>query len=127
MREEAFYAPLAELREREKKGTMSMKMDKILKQAQKMQAQMLQMQEELAKVTVEGAAGGGMVRAVANAQGEVLSVKIAPEVVDPQEIDMLEDLVLAAVNEALRLGKEKANRQMEQVTGGMGLSMPGLF
>ncbi|HQF90451.1 MAG TPA: YbaB/EbfC family nucleoid-associated protein [Synergistaceae bacterium] len=104
-----------------------MKMDKILKQAQKMQAQMLQMQEELAKVTVEGAAGGGMVRAVANAQGEVLSVKIAPEVVDPQEIDMLEDLVLAAVNEALRLGKEKANRQMEQVTGGMGLSMPGLF
>jgi hypothetical protein len=127
MREEAFYAPLAGLREREKKGTMSMKMDKILKQAQKMQAQMLQMQEELAKVTVEGAAGGGMVRAVANAQGEVLSVKIAPEVVDPQEIDMLEDLVLAAVNEALRLGKEKANRQMEQVTGGMGLSMPGLF
>ena len=127
MREEAFYAPLAELREREKKGTMSMKMDKILKQAQKMQAQMLQMQEELAKVTVEGAAGGGMVRALANAQGEVLSVKIAPEVVDPQEIDMLEDLVLAAVNEALRLGKEKANRQMEQVTGGMGLSMPGLF
>ncbi len=54
-------------------------------------------------------------------------MKIAPEVVDPQEIDMLEDLVLAAVNEALRLGKEKANRQMEQVTGGMGLSMPGLF
>ncbi len=104
-----------------------MKMDKILKQAQKMQAQMLQMQEDLAKVTVEGAAGGGMVRVVANAQGEIVSLKIAPEVVNPQDIEMLEDLVLAAVNESLRLGKEKANRQMEQITGGMGLSMPGLF
>lgn len=104
-----------------------MKMDKIFKQAQKMQAQMLQMQEDLAKVTVEGAAGGGMVRVVANAQGEIVSLKIAPEVVNPQDIEMLEDLVLAAVNESLRLGKEKANRQMEQITGGMGLSMPGLF
>lgn len=104
-----------------------MKMDKILKQAQKMQSQMLQMQEELAKTTVEGAAGGGMVRVTANGQGEVVAVKIAAEVANPQEVDMLEDLVLAAVNEALRLGKERANRQMEQITGGMGLSMPGLF
>ncbi len=106
---------------------MDMKMDKILKQAQKMQAQMLQMQEDLAKLTVEGAAGGGMVRVVANAQGEVVSIHISQEVVNPQDIEMLEDLVLAAVNEALRLGKEKANRQMEQITGGMGISMPGLF
>lgn len=68
-----------------------------------------------------------MVRVVANAQGEIVSLKIAPEVVNPQDIEMLEDLVLAAVNESLRLGKEKANRQMEQITGGMGLSMPGLF
>jgi len=104
-----------------------MKMDKILKEAQKMQTRMAQLQDELASRTVEAAAGGGMVRVQANGAGDLVSVKIAPEVVDPQEIDMLEDLVLAAVNEALRLGKEKANRQMEQVTGGMGLSMPGLF
>jgi len=103
------------------------KMDKLFKQAQKMQTQMVQIQERLAEEKVEGAAGGGMVRVVANGQGDILSVTISPEVIDPQDPEMLEDLVLAAVNEALRLSKELANQRMGQLAGGMGLNVPGLF
>jgi hypothetical protein len=103
------------------------KMDKLFKQAQKMQAQMVQIQERLAEEKVEGVAGGGMVRVTANGQGELLSVTISPEVIDPQDPEMLEDLVLAATNEALRLSKELANQRMSQLAGGMGLNVPGLF
>jgi hypothetical protein len=102
-------------------------MDKLFKQAQKMQAQMVQIQERLAEEKVEGVAGGGMVRVTANGQGELLSVTISPEVIDPQDPEMLEDLVLAATNEALRLSKELANQRMSQLAGGMGLNVPGLF
>ena len=100
-----------------------MKMDKLLKQAQRMQAQMASLQEELAKVAVEGTSGGGMVRASVNGHGDLLSLKIAPEVIDPQEPEMLEDLVLSAVNEAIRKSKDQANGQVNQLTGGM--SFPG--
>ncbi|NLB83597.1 MAG: YbaB/EbfC family nucleoid-associated protein [Synergistaceae bacterium] len=102
-----------------------MNMDKIMKQAQKMQAQMAKVQEELADEKVEGNSGGGMVTVTANGQGEILAVRIDPEVTGEEDVEMLEDLVLAAVNDALRRSKELANGRMGQLTGGMGL--PGLF
>lgn len=102
-----------------------MKMDKILKQAQKMQAQMMRIQEELAKEKVEGLAGGGMVKAVADGKGDLVSIQIDPEVINPDDAEMLEDLVVAAVNEALRASKELSNERMGALTGGMGL--PGMM
>lgn len=102
-----------------------MKMDKILKQAQKMQAQMVKIQEELAREKVEGLAGGGMVKAVADGKGDLVSIHIDPEVIDPDDVEMLEDLVVAAVNEALRASKELSERRMGAITGGMGL--PGFM
>lgn len=101
-----------------------MNMEKIMKQAQKMQAQMAKIQEELANEQVEGSAGGGMVTVTANGQGDVVAVRIEPEVAG-DDVEMLEDLVLAAVNDALRKSKELANSRMSQLTGGLG--MPGLF
>lgn len=102
-----------------------MNMDKIMKQAQKMQAQMAKVQEELAGEKVEGSAGGGMVTVTANGQGDVVGVRIDPEVMKDEDVEMLEDLVLAAVNEALRRSKELAAERMGRITGGLG-SM-GLF
>ena len=102
-----------------------MKMDKLLKQAQRMQAQMAVMQEELAAEFVEGMSGGGMVKAKANGHGDIISISIAKEVVDPADVEMLEDLVLAAVKEAIRLGREHANERVNAITGGM--SLPGIF
>ena len=99
-------------------------MDKIMKQAQKMQAQMAKIQEDLAGEQVEGSAGGGMVTVTCNGQGDVVAVKIEPEVAG-DDVEMLEDLVLAAVNDAIRKSKELANSRMSQLTGGLG--MPGLF
>lgn len=87
-----------------------------------MQAQMSAIQEELAHETVEGLAGGGMVKVAANGQGEILSVKISPEVVNPEDVEMLEDLVLAAIKEALRLSHELSNNKLSQVTGGLDMS-----
>lgn len=103
-----------------------MNMDKLLKQAQKMQAQMALVQEELGTIEVEGAAGGGMVRAKVNGHGEVLSISISPEVVDKDDVEMLEDLVLSAIKEAAKQSKELANSKMNAVTGGMG-KMPGMM
>jgi len=103
----------------------AMKMDKMLKQAQKMQAQMARMQEELAREIVEGSAGGGMVTAKANGQGEITGISISPEVVTPEDVEMLEDLVLAAIGEAMRKSRELSEQKMAQITGGM--SIPGLF
>jgi len=97
-----------------------MKMNNIMKQAQKMQAQMMKIQEELAKEMVDGNSGGGMVTVTANGQGDIKSVKIDPEVVDAAEIEMLEDLVLAAINDALRKSKELQNSRMGQITNGLG-------
>ena len=97
-----------------------MKMNNIMKQAQKMQAQMMKIQEELAKETVEGNAGGGMVTVVANGQGDIQAVRIDREVIDPQDSEMLEDLVLAAINDALRKSRELASSRMGNVAGGLG-------
>ena len=102
-----------------------MKMDKMLKQFQKMQAQMTLVQESLADEIVEGSSGGGMVSAKANGQGDIVSITISKEVVDPEDVEMLEDLVLSAVRESLRLSKELAEKRMGSLTGG--LNIPGMF
>lgn len=103
-----------------------MNMDKLMKQAQKMQAQMAAVQDELEKMMVEGAAGGGVVKAVVNGHGELQSVSISPEVVSAEEVDMLEDLVLGAIKDAAAKSKEIASQKMNGVTGGMG-HIPGLM
>lgn len=100
-------------------------MQKVMKQVQKMQADMARLQEELGNVTVEGQAGGGAVKVVANCHQELVSVKIDQNAVDPDDPELLEDLVLTAVNEALRKARETAAREMEKITGG--LKIPGLF
>lgn len=103
-----------------------MKMDKIIKQAQRMQAQMALAQEELQNTVLEGAAGGGAVKATANGHGDILSVTIDKEVVNPDDVEMLEDLVLSAVKEAISKSKELSNDKMNSVTGGLG-GLPGLM
>lgn len=97
----------------------------MMKQAQRMQAQILKIQEEMASRTVEASAGGGMVTVTANGKQEVLSVRIEPQVVDPQDVEMLQDLVTAAVNEALKKAQELVAEEMAKVTGG--LPIPGLM
>lgn len=97
----------------------------IMKQAQKLQAQMQKVQEELALKTVESSVGGGMVKAVANGKQELVSIKIEPEVIDPEDIDLLEDLVLSAVNDALKKSQEMVSEEMGKLTGG--LNIPGLM
>ncbi len=100
-------------------------MGNMMKQAQQLQSKMLKMQEELAGRTVETSAGGGMVKVVANGRQQVVSIAIDREVVDPEDIDMLQDLVLAAVNDALAKSQEMVSAEMGKLTGG--LNIPGLF
>ena len=95
-------------------------MQQLARQAQKLQQQMTKMQEELEAREFEAAAGGGMVTVKVNGRKELLSVEIKPEAVDPDDVEMLQDLVLAAVNEALRGVAEMGNQRMSSVTGGMG-------
>lgn len=99
----------------------------IMKQAQKMQEQLAKIQEEAANKTVEASSGGGMVTVTANGRQEVLSIKIEKDVVNPDDVDMLQDLILAATNEALRKTKEMMADEMKGMTGGMGMNIPGLF
>jgi hypothetical protein len=103
---------------------MSKGMGNMMKQAQKLQAKMLKLQEELAQKAVEATAGGGMVTVMANGKQQVLSIKIEPEVVDPEDIEMLQDLILAAVNDALAKSQEMVSSEMSKLTGG--LNIPGL-
>lgn len=104
-----------------------MGMADILKQAQKMQEKMQEVQDELGNVKVEGSAGGGMVTAVANARQELLEINIDDQVVDPDDVEMLEDLIVAAVNQAMEKAQEKAQEEMNKVTGGMLGNMPPGF
>lgn len=97
----------------------------LMKQAQRMKAEMEKIQAEAAAKRVEGTAGGGMVTVVCNGQGEVVEVRIDPEVAGPDELEMLQDLVVAAANDALRQARELMNQEMGRVTGGLGLP-PGL-
>jgi len=96
----------------------------IIKQAQQMQAKMMKLQEELASRTVEASAGGGMVTAVVNGKHELVSLKIEKDVVNPDDVEMLQDLIVAAVNEAVRKAQEMAQAEMAKLTGG--LQIPGL-
>lgn len=95
-------------------------MDKIIKQAQRMQAQMALAQEELQNAVLDGAAGGGAVKASVSGHGDLLSISIAKEVVNPDDVEMLEDLVLGAVKDALAKAKSLSEQKMNAVTGGMG-------
>lgn len=105
--------------------TMNKGFSNIMKQAQMMQEKIVKMQEELANRTVEASSGGGMVTVVANGKHEVLSVKIEPEVAKSGDVEMIEDLLVAAVNEALRKVREMLSEEMSKITGG--LKIPGLM
>ena len=96
----------------------------MMQQAQKLQQQLAKAQEELANMTVEASAGGGAVTVVMNGQQKIQSVKISPEVVDPEDVEMLQDMVLAAVSEAITKSQELAAKQLGGLTGG--LKIPGL-
>ncbi|MGI5840500.1 MAG: YbaB/EbfC family nucleoid-associated protein [bacterium] len=100
-------------------------MGKMMRQVQKMQAQMARIQDEMAEKTVEVTAGGGAIKVVASGQQEIKAIKIEPEAVDPSDVEMLEDLVVAAVNEALRKAQEMVSQEMAKVTGG--IKLPGMF
>ena len=104
---------------------MSKQLGQLMQQAKKMQERLVKIQEELAEKTVEGQAGGGMVTATVNGAHEVLSVQISPEVIDPQDAEMLGDLVAAAVNGAVSAASDDYTEQMQKVTGGM--QLPGLM
>ena len=100
-------------------------MGNLFKKAQQLQEKMAKLQEELGEKTVETSAGGGMVTVVANGKQEVISIKIDPEIVEEKDIEMLEDLVLAAVNDALSQAKELVNEEMTRLTGG--IKIPGIM
>jgi len=93
-------------------------MGNMMKEAQKLQTRMLKMQEELAEKTVESAVGGGMIKVVANGRNQVVSIRIEKEVVNPEDVEMLQDLILAAVNDALSKSQEMVAAQMSKLTGG---------
>ncbi len=100
-------------------------MNKLMKQVQKMQEDMMKLQEELKSRTVEATAGGGVVKVVASGKKDLVSIEIKPEAVDPDDIEMLQDLILAAANEALQKAEEMVSQEMGKLTGG--LNIPGLF
>lgn len=101
-------------------------MGNILKQAQKMQQRMLEIQEELENLVIEGSAAGGMVTARVNGKSQLLSLKINPEAVDPEDVEMLEDAVLAALQDAMNKAQEVSEQKMAALTGGMkGMGIPG--
>ena len=99
-------------------------MGNLMKQAQQMQQKMMKLQEEIAKRTLDASVGGGMVMVTVNGKSEVLRIKIEPQVVDPNDVEMLEDLIVAGVNEALRKAQEMVSEEMSKLTGG--LKIPGL-
>ncbi len=100
-------------------------MQQLARQAQKLQAQMTKMQEELEAREYEASAGGGMVTVKVNGKKELLGLEIKPEAVDPDDVEMLQDMVMAAVNEGLRIASETMEKEMGKLTGGM--NIPGLF
>jgi DNA-binding YbaB/EbfC family protein len=103
-----------------------MNLNKLMKQAQKMQEQMSKAQAELEEKTVEVQAGGGKVTVIANGAGEVISIKIAKEIVDPDDVEFLEEVVLSGVKGAIQQGKMLATTEMSKITGGMGVPGVGL-
>lgn len=103
-------------------------MGNLLKQAQQFQSKMAKLQEELGEKTVEATSGGGMVSVVANGKQEIVSITIEPEVIDPEDKEMLQDLIIAAVNDALTKAKNMVQEEMGKLTHGLNLpNLPGLF
>lgn len=103
-------------------------MGNLLKQAQQFQAKMAKLQEELGDRTVEASSGGGMITVMANGRQEILTVKIDPEVIDPNDREMLQDLIMAAVNDALTKAKTMVQEEMGKLTHGLNVpNIPGLF
>jgi len=98
-----------------------MNLNKLMKQAQKMQKQMTRTQAELEEKTVEVSAGGGKVKVIANGAGEVISIKIDKAIVDPNDVEFLEEVVLSGVKQAIEQGKALAQSEMSKITGGLGL------
>lgn len=103
-------------------------MNKMMKQVQQMQAKMTKLQAELEERTVEATVGGGAVRVVANGKNEIVEIEIKPEVLDPEDVEMVQDLIMAACNEALRSAQTMASEEMAKITGGLNIpGMPGMF
>ena len=98
---------------------------RMMKQAQQLQAKMAKLQEEMSEKTVETSSGGGMVKVVANGKQQLVSIQIEQEVVDPDDVEMLQDLILAAVNDALAKAQDMVSGEMSKLTGG--LNIPGLM
>jgi len=99
-------------------------MGNMMKQAQQLQSKMMKLQEELAERTVESSSGGGMVKVTANGRQQISSIQIEKEVVDPDDVEMLQDLVMAAINDALAKAQEMVSSEMGKLTGG--LNIPGM-
>ncbi len=106
---------------------MSKQLGNIMQQAQKMQEKMAEIQQQLGTRTCEASAGGGMVTATVNGNQELVSIKIDQSVVDPEDVDMLQDLIAAAVNEGFRRSKQMMTDEMSKLTSGLGINLPGLF
>lgn len=106
-------------------GGMPGNLQEMMKQAQKMQEKLLKAQQEAENITGDASSGGGMVKAVANGKNQIVELKIEKEVVNPEDIEMLQDLIVAAVNESLQKVQEAMKQEMSKVTGGM--NIPGLF
>lgn len=104
-----------------------MNIQQIMKQAQKMQKKMEEMQAEVAKEVVEASAGGGMITVKVNGNQEVVEINIEKSVVDPEDVEMLQDLIVAAVNEGIKKSQEMVKDKMASITGGMGFNLPGMF
>jgi hypothetical protein len=100
-------------------------MGNIMKQAQKLQSKMQKLQEEMAHKTIQTTAGGGMVKVVANGKQQIISIQIEKEVIDPEDVEMLQDLILSAVNDALAKSQEMVSEEMGKLTGGM--NIPGMM
>jgi len=102
-------------------------MGNLMKQAQKFQERIAKLQEELGERTIEASSGGGMITVVVNGNQEILSIKIDPEVVDPDDVEMLQDLILAAINDGMTRAKNMVNEEMSKLTGGLNIpNIPGL-
>lgn len=101
-----------------------MNMQEMMKQARKMQEQLAQAQESMKDVTIDASAGGGMVKATVNGDLELVSIQIDPDALDPEDVDLLQDMIVAAVNEAIRGVSEVASKRMSSITGG--INIPGM-
>ena len=104
-----------------------MDMNKIMEMGQQLQARMAKMQEEMEQASVTATAGGGMVTATANGKGDITGIKLDPACVDPRDIEMLEDLIVAAVSQAQQKAREHQEAEMRKVTGGLPMGLPGMF